>query len=68
MVEALDHDLVFVAFLVGVADRIGGEGTGGDQALFGAGDGHIGRCCHGGLLLAKSEAEQAKNAVRLQGD
>ncbi len=40
VVEALDHHLVLVAFLVGVADRILGEGAGGDQALLGAGDGH----------------------------
>ncbi|SST15002.1 Uncharacterised protein [Acinetobacter baumannii] len=47
VVEALDHHLVLVAFLVGVADRILGEGAGGDQALLGAGDGHVGGGCHG---------------------
>ncbi len=47
VVEALDHHLVLVAFLIGVADRVLGEGAGGDQALLGAGDGHIGGGCHG---------------------
>ncbi|MNP50389.1 hypothetical protein D3C76_1446510 [compost metagenome] len=41
MLKTLNHDLVFMTFLVGVANRIGGESTGGDQTLFGAGNGHV---------------------------
>ncbi|MNT55883.1 hypothetical protein D3C72_1931520 [compost metagenome] len=44
--EGLNHDLVFVAFLISVADRVGREGASSDQALFFAGDGHVRGCCH----------------------
>ncbi|MNP02556.1 hypothetical protein D3C76_944120 [compost metagenome] len=46
MVERLDQDLVLVTFLEDVADRILGEGTGGDQALLGAFEGQIRGCWH----------------------
>ncbi len=65
VVEALDHHLVLVAFLVGVADRILGEGAGGDQALLGAGDGHIGGGCHGCRVAVN--LEQLAEAATVQG-
>ncbi len=66
VVEALDHHLVLVAFLVGVADRILGEGAGGDQALLGAGDGHIGGGCHGWLALDELRRSASWLGARLR--
>jgi hypothetical protein len=51
--ESLNHNLVFVAFLVGVANGIGGESAGSDQALFFAGNRHVRWCCHGVCSLLK---------------
>jgi hypothetical protein len=45
--ESLNQDLVFVAFLEDVADRVLGEGASGDQALLAALDGHKGGSWHG---------------------
>src|SRR5690554_1010694 len=50
MIESLNQDLVFMAFLEDVAHRVFGEGAGGDQALLGAFDGHVRGCWHGALL------------------
>lgn len=43
MIEGLDQDLVFVAFLEDVADRVLGNGAGGDQTLPGAFEGQVRR-------------------------
>jgi hypothetical protein len=57
--ESLNHDLVFVTFLVGVANGVGGEGAGSDQALFLAGNGHVRWCRHGMLSLLKRQDRTA---------
>ena len=46
VLEALNHDLMLMTFLVGVADGICGKGTVRNQALFGAHDGHVCRSSH----------------------
>ncbi|MOA29037.1 hypothetical protein D3C78_1500240 [compost metagenome] len=50
--ESLHHDLVFMTFLKGVANGVGGECAGSDQTLFFAGNRHVRWCCHGDALLA----------------
>src|SRR5690606_20253096 len=55
MIESLNQDLVFMTFLEDVADRILGEGAGGDEALFGAFDGHVRWCWHLALLATGFE-------------
>ncbi|MNT49955.1 hypothetical protein D3C72_1868410 [compost metagenome] len=46
VLDLLDQDLVFVAFHVDVADRVGGEGALGDVALGFAGDADVGGSRH----------------------
>src|SRR5690606_5832814 len=45
--EGLDQDLVLMTLLEDVADRVLGEGAGGDQALLAAFDGEVGGGWHG---------------------
>jgi hypothetical protein len=66
--ESLHHDLVFVAFLKGVANGIGSKCAGSDQALFFASDGHVRGGCHGMLSLLKRHKRQAPLPVRANLD
>ncbi|MNE32428.1 hypothetical protein D3C80_1260400 [compost metagenome] len=52
VIDFLGEDLVFVAFDIDVADRVGGEGTLGDVALVLAVDADVRRCWHDKLRVA----------------